>query len=130
MKRAKFLILMLCSLLMLVFAGCAAPAETGAVDTWDCTVFCAEASEENAYIITYSDAEITSQTGTLMAENQNEFPIVVHISTVGEKEKTLNLEPGEVRYFQNVIQNQSYQIGIHADVKADTEIKVRLHDGK
>ena len=119
------LTVMLCA----VLAGCG-PAGQNEEGLWDCTVACAEKSEENLYVITYSDEKIISETGVLTVENQNDFPVSVHIATEGEPEQVLTLDPGETGAFEKVLRDQVYQAGIHADVEENTEIKVLIRDGK
>ena len=61
------------------------PAEE--INQWDCSVSCAAESSADSYIITYSDAEIVSNTGTLSFQNRNDFDIVVHLLAAGETER-------------------------------------------
>ncbi|MGN0251660.1 MAG: hypothetical protein ACI4EH_09925 [Oliverpabstia sp.] len=56
----------------------------GNITQWDCSVSCAESSDE--YVITYSDVKVISQTGALTIQNRNDFDIVVHLLSAGEKE--------------------------------------------
>ena len=46
---------------------------------WDCSVTCAEESTPDSYVITYSDAKISSKTGVLTVQNRNDFDIIVPI---------------------------------------------------
>ncbi len=130
----KILSFVLALVMVLAFAGCepeenTQEASTQEASTWDCTVMCAEDSAVNAYVTTYSKERVISKTGILCAENQNDFPIVVHFITNGASEQSVAIEPGNVGCLEDVITNQPYQIGIHADVAENTEIKVQLYDG-
>ena len=46
---------------------------------WDCSVTCAEESTPDSYVITYSDAKISSKTGVLTVQNRNDFNIIADI---------------------------------------------------
>lgn len=127
MKKVN--VLLLCALLPLAAAGCGHSVKEEPADTWDCTVTSAEESGENAYVITYSDAEVTSRTGVLTAENQSDFTIAVHISAAGE-ELVQTIAPEGTAKFQNLLKDQIYQVGLHAEVEEGTEIRARLYDGE
>ena len=53
---------------------------------WDCSVTCAEESTPDSYVITYSDAKISSKTGVLTVQNRNDFDIIVYLLCEGKQE--------------------------------------------
>ena len=101
---------------------------TGNITQWDCSVSCAESSDE--YVITYSDVKVISQTGALTIQNRNDFDIVVHLLSAGEKESVSdNIPAGGSCSFLKVT-DKEYTVGVHAEVDENTEIKVFVYDGK
>ena len=95
---------------------------------WDCSVTCAEESTPDSYVITYSDAKISSKTGVLTV--QNDFNIIVHLLCEGKQELVSGRIPaGGCHSFLNVT-DEEYTVGIHADVDENTDIKVFVYDGK
>ena len=52
---------------------------------WDCSVTCAEESTPDSYVITYSDAKISSKTGVLTVQNRNDFDIIVYLLCAGTR---------------------------------------------
>lgn len=97
---------------------------------WDCSVACAEASNPDKYVITYSDVKVLSPTGVFTVQNRNDFDIKVYLlcaeETVRESE---TIPAGGCYSFMNV-SSKEYTVGIHADVDMNTEIKVFVYDGK
>ena len=69
-KTLCFIIAVLCAGFL---CACSQTEEDEVVNSWDCTLTCAEATEENAYVITYSDKTFVSTTGRLTIENANDF---------------------------------------------------------
>ena len=61
--------------------------DTSQQDKWDCSVTCAETSETNNYVVTYSDKKVFSQTGILTFQNSNNFNIIVHLQIPDEKKE-------------------------------------------
>lgn len=104
------------------------PAEE--INQWDCSVSCAAESSADSYIITYSDAEIVSNTGTLSFQNRNDFDIVVHLLAAGETERKIDIPAGGVSILHQVKSNLTYTVGCHADVAENTEIVVMAYDGE
>ena len=104
------------------------PAEE--TNQWDCSVSCAAESSADSYIITYSDVEIASKTGTLSFQNRNDFDIVVHLLTAGETERAIDIPAGGVGILKQVQSDLSYTVGCHADVAENTEIVVMAYDGE
>ena len=97
---------------------------------WDCTVTCVEKSSENSYITTYSDEKIISNTGILSLQNQNDFDIVVHLLTNGQKERIAEIAAGGVSVLYEIIEGAEYTVGSHADVPEGVEIKLIVYDGE
>ena len=104
------------------------PAEE--INQWDCSVSCAAESSADSYVITYSDAEIISNTGTLSFQNRNDFDIVVHLLAAGEAERKIDIPAGGVSILHQVKSNLTYTVGCHADVAENTEIVVMAYDGE
>ena len=104
------------------------PAEE--TNQWDCSVSCAAESSADSYIITYSDVEIVSNTGTLSFQNRNDFDIVVHLLAAGETERKIDIPAGGVSILHQVKSNLTYTVGCHADVAENTEIVVMAYDGE
>lgn len=104
------------------------PAEE--TNQWDCSVSCAAESSADSYIITYSDVEIASNTGTLSFQNRNDFDIVVHLLAAGETERTIDIPAGGVGILKQVKSDLTYTVGCHADVAENTEIVVMAYDGE
>ena len=96
---------------------------------WDCTVACAEESDDAHYIITYSDETVVSSTGVLTFQNRNDFAVVVHLLTDGQKERKAEIAPGGVSTWYEVTKDAEYTVGCHADVEAETEIRLMVYDG-
>ncbi|MGN1156350.1 MAG: hypothetical protein ACI4TK_09260 [Agathobacter sp.] len=100
----------------------------GNIAQWDCSVSCAESSDE--YVITYSDVKVTSQTGVLTIQNRNDFDIVVHLLSAGEQEIVSDNIPAGGSYSFLEATDKEYTVGVHADVDENTEMKVFVYDGK
>lgn len=72
--KKSFGIIMIC-ICFLMLGACSNLKRIEEMKKWDCTVTCAEESD-NAYVITYSNEKIISNTGILSFQNQNDFDIV------------------------------------------------------
>ena len=127
-RMKRYLILMiLCLLCAVTLCACSAKEE-GA--QWDCTVECMEESDEDSYVISYSDAEIVSQSGTLSFQNRNKFDIVVHLLTAGEEEQTIDIPAGGVSVLYQLEKGTAYTVGCHADVEEGLEIALMVYEGE
>ena len=102
----------------------------GAEDKWDCTVHCAEESGENAYVITYSEEEILTDTGCITFQNRNLFAITVHLIGKGKEAFVSEIAPGGNVVFMQADKGGTYTVGIHADVKEGTELSLMVYDGE
>lgn len=122
----------LCLIIAVICAGflcaCAQTEETEVVNSWDCTLTCAEATEENAYVITYSDKTLVSTTGSLTIENANDFGVVVYLYT-DDSERVEVLDANSRIVLYEMSTEAKYTVGLHAEVKEGTEIKLLVHDG-
>ena len=98
--------------------------------SWDCSVVCAERSESDEYVITYSDVKVVSKTGELTIQNRNDFDIIVHLLCDGEEEIVSNAIPVGGSYTLLNVTDKEYTVGVHADVDENTNIKVFVYDGK
>lgn len=121
--------------LILALCACAKTAEEQSSDgqeaeKWDCSVVNAKESEDNSYIITYSDQEIISSSGALTFQNQNEFKIAVHLLCAGAEEKVIEIEAGDVYTSHKVEKGAVYTVGCHGDVDEGIEIKLMVYDGE
>lgn len=91
---------------------------------------CAEKSDEDSYVVTYSDAKIVSNTGTLSFQNQNDFDIVIHLMTDDQEERISEIAAGGVSVLYEVEKDAVYTVGCHADIVEGTEIKLMVYDGE
>jgi len=107
--------------------GCSAKEE-GA--QWDCTVECVEESDADSYVISYSDAEVTSIDGVLTFQNRNDFDIVVHLLSEGNEERVMDVYAGGVAVLYQLEKETVYTVGCHADVEIGTEIVLMVYDGE
>jgi len=96
---------------------------------WDCTVACAEESDDAHYIITYSEETVVSSTGVLTFQNRNDFAVVVHLLTNGQEERKAEIAPGGGSTWYEVAKDAEYTVGCHADVAEGTEIRLMVYDG-
>lgn len=97
---------------------------------WDCSVTCAEESTPDSYVITYSDAKISSKTGVLTVQNRNDFDIIVYLLCEGKQELVSGRIPAGGCYSFLNVTDEEHTVGIHADVDENTDIKVFVYDGK
>lgn len=97
---------------------------------WDCSVNCAEESTADSYIVTYSEEEISSNTGILTFQNQNKFEITVHLITAGEEEEVFEIQPGGCTTFYQLEKDTVYTVGVHAEVNEGMEIRLVVYDGE
>ena len=95
---------------------------------WDCTIICAEESSDNAYVISYSDEKIISNTGILTIDNKNDFDIIIHLIADG-KERIEEIGAGAVTSLYQIVRDTEYTLGCHADVPEGTEIIIPIYDG-
>lgn len=124
----RLLCFIIAAICLMSLCACSQLTDIEDVDRWDCSVECAQKSVDT-YVITYSDEEIISHTGFLSFNNQNDFDIVVHLLTPGQKERVLNIPALEVGVLDQADKDCSYTVGCHADVEEDTEIKLMVYDG-
>ncbi len=101
-----------------------------ASDKWDCTVTCAETSNNDSYVITYSNEEIVADTGIITIQNRNSFDIVAHLLTEGEEERVAEVKSGGVTVLHQINKELIYTAGFHADVDEGTEINIMVYDGE
>lgn len=135
----KSTILVIYSVIILIFTGCSDGSKVNQQNKWDCSVFCAEESTLDEYVITYSDEKVTSQVGTLTFENGNDFAIKVYLTSSGaevcdeenpdEAEHVMEIPAGGVYSLKQIKKDIIYIVGIHADVHENTEIKLMVYDG-
>ena len=97
---------------------------------WDCTVTCVKESNEDSYVVTYSDEKVISKTGTLSFQNKNNFNIVVHLLTDGQEEIVYEVKAGGVFIYYQIVKDVEYTVGCYADVSEGTEIKLKVYDGE
>ena len=118
------------SVALLIFSEHAGTTPAEEINQWDCSVSCAAESSADSYVITYSDAEIISNTGALSFQNRNDFDIVVHLLAAGETERKIDIPAGGASTLYQVKNDLTYTVGCHADVDENTEIIVMAYDGE
>ena len=124
-KYTSIILLVLCSILLI---GCG-KKESAENAKWDCTVTCVEESTDDAYVITYSNERVVSNTGVLTIQNRNDFDIKVHLLAEGQEERTTEVMAGCSSIFYQIVQDTEYMVGCHADVAEGTEVKLTVYDG-
>lgn len=127
--KSKFVVLIF-MILFLMISGCSKDTELKQETRWDCTVGCAGKSNDESYIITYSQEKIVSESGTLSIQNKNDFDIIVHLSTNGESERTADVPAGGVSVLHEIKKDAVYTFGCHADVDEGTEISCIVFEGE
>lgn len=100
------------------------------VNRWDLSTSCAKESTEDAYVITYCDEKISCSTGLLSFDNANDFDITVHLLSGGNGELKVNIPAGSTASLSMDSVKTEYTVGIHADVAADTDIKLIVREVK
>ncbi len=108
---------------------CACSQSPDIVNSWDCTVICAEESSDNAYVISYSSEKIVSTKGVLTLENRNDFDIVVHLFADG-KERVEKMAANGVTVLYQIAKDTEYTLGCHADIAEGAEIELFIYDGE
>ena len=126
----KHFVIYMTLILALTLSACSKSAEKQDLSEWDCTVTCAENSGSNAYVVSYSNEDIISDSGMLSFQNQNSFDIVVHLLTDGEDERTMEVKAGGVGVLYQLAKDAAYTVGCHAEVDEGTEIKLKVYDGE
>ena len=126
MKKIPLLFAAIC---ILSLCGCSSAKDTEASTKWDCSVTAAADNTDDAYVITYSNEEIQTRTGVLTIQNRNDFPVKIHLSTVGKQELSEEILPGGCVMFQNITPDTPYTVGAHAEVTEGTDIAIMAYDG-
>lgn len=121
---------LLCAVLLCLSAaaliGCAKVEQP----QWEISVPCAEEYGQESYVITYNGTTVSSETGILTLQNRNDFEITVHLSCNGQEEQVFEIQPGGVTVFRQAVKREPYTVGVHAEVKAGTEMKLMVYDGE
>lgn len=125
----KWFYILIVSICSMILCACSDFKHVEEVSKWDCSVTCAEESNDS-YVITYSNEKLISKTGIFSFQNQNEFDIVVHLLTDGQEERTSEIPAGGVSVLYNIEKEREYKVGCHADVAEETEIKLMVYDGE
>ena len=124
MKKKVTIVLVIISIVAIstmimfsIYKSSEACRKANAAIQWDCSVTCAEESTPDSYVITYSDAKISSKTGVLTVQNRNDFDIIVYFALRKEKQELVSgrIPAGGCYSFLNVT-DEEYTVGIHADV--------------
>ena len=126
MKRLICIVL----ICMLSIALVACAKEQPKENQWEITVPCAEESQQDSYVISYGGVTVASETGILTLQNRNDFEITVHLSCNGQEEQVFDIQSGGVTVFHQAVKGEAYTVGIHAEVKEGTEIKLMIYDGE
>ena len=127
MKKMIRIILM--CMLSIGLIGCA-EQERPEESRWEISVPCAEESQQDSYVISYGGRTVSSDTGILTLQNRNDFEITVHLSCNGQEEQIFEIQPGGVSVFHQAVKQEEYTVGIHAEVKEGSEIKLMVFDGE
>ena len=127
----KSIAYILATALLLVLTACGdTTVKPDGNNMYDITIACAEESTKESYIITYWNDRVISESGTFHVCNLNDFSITVYLGSTAEEEIVLELLPGEEKAVSDLKTNESYQVGVYADVKENDEIKFLLTDGE
>ena len=127
MKKMIRIILM--CMLSFALIGCA--KEEAMEKQWEISVPCVVDPAPDAYVISYDGGNtVSSETGILTLQNQNDFDIVVHLSCNGQEEQVFEIQPGGVTVFHQAAKQEEYTVGIHAEEEDGTEIKLMVYDGE
>ena len=126
MKKIPLLFAAIC---ILSLCGCSSTKDTEAVTKWDCSVTAAADNTDDAYVITYSNEEIRTQTGVFTIQNRNTFPVKIHLSTAGKQELSEEILPGGWVMFHHITPDTPYPVGAHAEVTEGTDIAIMAYDG-
>lgn len=136
MKKKVAIVLVIISIVAIsimifsIYKSSEACRKANAAIQWDCSVTCAEELTPDSYVITYSDAKISSKTGVLTVQNRNDFDIIVHLLCEGKQELVSGRIPAGGCYSFLNVTDEEHTVGIHADVGENTDIKVFVYDGK
>ena len=124
----KLICIILICTLSFALIGCA--KEEPKENQWEISVPCVADPEPDAYVISYGGNTVSSETGILTLQNQNDFDIVVHLSCNGQEEQVFEIQPGGVTVFHKAAKQEEYTVGIHAEEEDGTEIKLMVYDGE
>lgn len=125
----KMIRIILICMLSIGLIGCA-EQERPEESRWEISVPCAEESQQDSYVISYGGRTVSSETGILTLQNRNDFEITVHLSCNGQEEQIFEIQPGGVTVFHQAVKQEEYTVGIHAEVKEGSEIKLMIYDGE
>ncbi|MBR5291602.1 MAG: hypothetical protein IKU32_01660 [Clostridia bacterium] len=126
----KLISVVLICMLSMVLPACAEKQAQPREEQWEISVSCITDPDPEAYVITYGDVTVSSETGILTLQNRNDFDIAVHLSCDGQEEKVFEIQQGGVLAFHQAVKGAEYTVGLHADVKEGTEIKLMVYDGE
>ena len=124
----KLICIILICTLSFALIGCA--KEEAMENQWEISVPCVVDPAPDAYVISYGGKTVSSETGILTLQNQNDFDIVVHLSCNGQEEQIFEIQPGGVTVFHKAVKQEKYTVGIHAEEEDGTEIKLMVYDGE
>ena len=113
---------------LISLCACSQSSNRENIQSWDCTITYAEASSDEADVISYSDEKIVSAQGVLTLENRNDFDIVVHLLANGT-ERVEKIEANAVTVLHQISKDTEYTLGCYAEVSEGTEIQVFVYDG-
>ena len=124
----KLICIILICTLSFALIGCA--KEEAMENQWEISVPCVADPAPDAYVISYGGRTVSSETGILTLQNRNDFEITVHLSCNGQEEQIFEIQPGGVSVFHQAVKQEEYTVGIHAEVKEGSEIKLMVYDGE
>lgn len=127
MKKVRYILLT--GMLAAVLWSCPGCGQEQTRQKWDCSVENADIADDSVYAVTMSDVELTSETGCLTFQNQNDFSIEVHLLK-GEQEEVFEIEPGMCTTYTQAAADEVYSVGVCADVGVGEEIRLAVYDGE
>ena len=129
--KARVFLCIIFIFLLTVFtlSGCHRNTQAEKGQKFDCSVVNVNVEEEGNVIV-YSKAEMQTNTGKLIFQNRNDFP--VHFCLYDEEQHVVledDIPIGGCTSYEQVDPDIKYTVGLHADVADGTEINVMAYDG-
>lgn len=102
----------------------------GELQKWDCSVVLGDNEDlTNEEMITYSDKNMITSTGTLTFQNRNDFDIVVYLFSDGASERTIEIPAGGISIQNEIKKDVSYSVGCYAAVERGVKIGLVVYEG-
>lgn len=123
----KILCLML-GVIIFALCGCGKTEDNDVEGKWDCSVINALEDETT---INYSDVEIRTNSDKLYFQNRNEFIIHLYLYSNHPDESFIterDIQPGGQFVFCQVSSDDTYTIGVHANIEEGESIHIMVYD--